>query len=154
VALSFLREGTLPYVAGAPNYGKRMRVDESSSVKPTIEAERVPNFLALAKAFQGDHDFALWKDFSQRTDKALRRKLFEMSRTFIPKAREYPIEFKKVCKPLGIKGANIEAMAVRFLFGTALHKTSVHDWSYVVRYWLECSDEQDAEKPQKRPSRN
>jgi hypothetical protein len=124
----------------------RARVNESASFKTTIESESVPDFLALAEAFRRDQDFAVWKDLTQRGDKALRRKLFLMGREFIPVARSYRTEFVKVCKLLHIRGTNIELMAVRFLFGTALEKSLVHDWSYVGRYWYECSKEQDIEK--------
>jgi hypothetical protein len=124
----------------------RARVHEPASFKTTIESEPVPNFLALAEAFRRDQDFAVWKDLTQRGDKALRRKLFLMGREFIPVARSYRTEFVKVCKLLHIRGTNIELMAVRFLFGTALEKSLVHDWSYVGRYWYECSNEQDIEK--------
>jgi len=124
----------------------RARVHESASFKTTIESEPVPNFLALAEAFRRDQDFAVWKDLTQRGDKALRRKLFRMAREFIPIAKSYRAEFVKVCKPLHIHGTNIELMAVRFLFGTALEKSLVHAWSYVGRYWYECSKEQDIEK--------
>jgi hypothetical protein len=123
----------------------RARIHEAASFKTTIESEAVPNFLALAEAFRRDQDFAVCKDLTQRGDKALRRKLFRMAREFIPIAKSYRAEFVKVCKLLHIRGTNIELMAVRFLFGTALEKSLVHDWSYVGRYWYECSKEQDIE---------
>ena len=127
-------------------------VSTEASVKPTIEAERVPDFPALAKEFRGDPDFALWHDLSQRGDKALRRKLFMAARTFVPTARGHRASFKAACKPLHIKGDNIEGMAIRFLFGTTLDKHSVHDWSCVVKYWRECAPEQqDVEAAAERP---
>jgi hypothetical protein len=124
----------------------RARVHELASLKTTIESEPVPNFMTLREAFRRDQDFAVWKDLTQRGDKALRRKLFRMAREFIPIAKSYRAEFVKVCKLLHIRGTNIELMAVRFLFGTALEKSLVHAWSYVGRYWYECSKEQDIEK--------
>ncbi len=124
----------------------RARVHESASFKTTIESEPVPNLLALKEAFRRDRDFAVWEDLNQRGDKALRRKLFLMGREFIPVARSYRTEFVKVCKSTYIRGTNIELMAVRFLFGPALATSLVHEWSYVGRYWYECSKEQDIEK--------
>jgi hypothetical protein len=115
------------------------------SVKPTIEAERVPDFPALANEFRADEDFAVYQDLTQRGDKALRRKLF-MARSFVRTAREHRGTFKAACKPLGIKGDNIEGMAIRFLFGPTLDKHAVHDWSCVLNYWYECEpDQQDVE---------
>lgn len=104
----------------------------------------MPDFPSLANEFRADADFVVWQDLSQRGDKALRRKLFMAARTFVPTAREHRGTFKNACKPLGIKGDNIEGMAIRFLFGTTLDKHSVHDWSCVVNYWYECEpDQQD-----------
>jgi hypothetical protein len=115
------------------------------AVKPTIEAERVPDFPLLANEFRADEDFAVYQDLTQRGDKALRRKLF-MAGPFVRTAREYRSVFKNACKPLGIKGDNIEGMAIRFLFGPTLDKHAVHDWSCVVKYWRECEpDQQDVE---------
>ena len=130
----------------------RARVHEAASFKTMIESERVPNFMALKETFRCDQDFAVWEDLSQRGDKALRRKLFLMGREFIPVARSYRTEFVKVCKSTHIRGTNIELMAVRFLFGPALATSLVHEWSYVGRYWSECSKEQDIEKLPKRES--
>jgi hypothetical protein len=118
------------------------------SVKPTIPSERVPDFPAMANEFRSDADFALYQDLTQRGDKALRRKLFMAARTFVLTARKYRATFKAACKPLGIKGDNIEGMAIRFLFGPTLDKHAVHDWSCVVKYWRECEpDQQDVEAP-------
>jgi hypothetical protein len=119
-----------------------VEVATEASVKPTIEGERVPDFPALANQFRADPDFVLWQDLSQRSDKALRRRLFLAARTFVPIAREYRAAFKAACKPLGIKGDNIEAMAIRFLFGPTLDKHAVHDWSCAIKYWRECEPEQ------------
>jgi hypothetical protein len=113
--------------------------------EPTIPSERVPDFPAMANEFRSDADFALYQDLTQRGDKALRRKLF-MARPFVRTAREYRGVFKNACKPLGIKGDNIESMSVRFLFGPTLDKHAVHDWSCVLNYWYECEpDQQDVE---------
>jgi hypothetical protein len=124
------------------------------SVKPTepiIPSERVPDFPALANEFRSDQDFALWQDLSQRSDKALRRKLFMAARTFVLTARKHRATFKAACKPLGIKGDNIEGMAIRFLFGPTLDKHAVHDWSCVVKYWREREpDQQDVEAASQR----
>jgi hypothetical protein len=49
---------------------------DEKSVKPTIEADRLPDFPALANEFRADKDFTVWRDLSHRGDKALRRKLF------------------------------------------------------------------------------
>jgi hypothetical protein len=121
------------------------------SVKPTIQSERVPDFPALANEFRSDADFALYEDLTQRGDKALRRRLFIAARTFVRTAREFPAGFKTACKHLGIKGDNIEAMAIRFLFGLTLDKHAVHDWSCVVKYWREVEpDQQDVEAASER----
>jgi len=124
--------------------GRKRPAPRGRSVKPTeptIPAERVPDFLGLAREFRTDQEFAVWHDLSQRGDKALRRKLFQ-ARAFVNLAYEWRGPFKIACKPLGIKGDNIEAMAVRLLFGRKLDKHAVHDWSCVIRYWRECEPEQ------------
>jgi hypothetical protein len=104
--------------------------------------EQVPDFLALANEFRADKDSVAWQDLTRRGDKALRRKLFEASRNFVPRGYQWRGPFKVGCKPLGIKGDNIEAMAIRFLFGPTLDKHAVHDWSCVIKYWHECEPEQ------------
>src|SRR5271163_2708817 len=103
---------------------------------PAIQGEPVPDFEEMAGQIRTKYEFAI--DFDHRTIDALAD-----TRPFLAAARRWPVEFKALSRPRGIKQGRLETKVIRwFRSEDDIGRTNVNRWADALMWMMDhCSGE-------------